>query len=203
MLMKGEAMQFGITIPLSKHLKMSNLTYGEPEDLFYCWELHNIRFHGKHSLIIVNANNRFTILLWGMKAKEWKDLSGVARKGIEEGFYAEGFSKMAIRNYFDKAGEVVLTKTHGRRPVAFMNKAVEYLEYYPIQMDKKNLYQNQACNIINRDLCHAAGFKDYGYAVEFLKDDMKRMPTSYSSGINESCANVEIQGGLQMSDLFD
>ena len=32
-------MQFGITIPLQKHLKIKTLPYGEQADLFYCWEV--------------------------------------------------------------------------------------------------------------------------------------------------------------------
>lgn len=46
-------MQFGITIPLQKHLKIKTLPYGEQADLFYCWELHTIRLQGKNMLAAV------------------------------------------------------------------------------------------------------------------------------------------------------
>lgn len=167
-------MQLGITIPLQKHLKIKTLSYGEPDDLFYCWELHIIRLQGKNTLAAVNASNRFAIVLWGMKAPQWKALEGVMRNGIRQGFLSEGYSQQQVSKYFEQAGEIRLTKTHGRSPVATLNKMIEYLQFLPIVMNSEKLHQVPHCHEVNRDLCHAAGFADYGLPVEFLEADMKR-----------------------------
>lgn len=37
-------MQLGITIPLQKYLNLPKKSYGEPEDLFFCWEIHRILY---------------------------------------------------------------------------------------------------------------------------------------------------------------
>lgn len=167
-------MQFGITIPLQKYLKIKTLPYGEQADLFYCWELHVIRMQGKNMLAAVNASNRFAIVLWGMKAPQWKTLEEVMRNGIRQGFLSEGYTQQQVNAYFEQAGEASLTKTHGRSPVATLNKMIEYLGFLPIVMDSGELYQVSHCHEVNRDLCHAAGFADYGLPVEFLEADMKR-----------------------------
>ena len=52
-------MQLGITIPLQKYLNLPKQSYGEPEDLFFCWEIHRILYQGRDMMIAVNANNRF------------------------------------------------------------------------------------------------------------------------------------------------
>ena len=75
-------MQLGITIPLQKFLKWKPPVYGEPENLFFCWDLHVIRFHGENTLMAVNASNAFTVILWKM---EW------AETGICEGRTKERF----------------------------------------------------------------------------------------------------------------
>lgn len=167
-------MQLGITISLQKHLKIKTLPYGEQSDLFYCWELHIIRQQGKNTLVVVNASNRFAIVLWGMKAPQWKTLEEVTRNGISRGFLSEGYTQQQVNAYFEQAGEVGLTKTHGRSLVATLNKMIEYLGFLPMDMDHGALYQAVHCYEVNRDLCHATGFPDYGLPVEFLEADMKR-----------------------------
>ncbi len=167
-------MQLGITIPLQKHLKIKTLPYGEQADPFYCWELHMIRLQGKNTLVAINASNRFAIVLWGMKAPQWKTLEEVIRNGIVRGFLSEGYTGQQVNAYFDQAGEICLTKTHGRSPVATLNKMIGYLGFLPIAMDHGELYQMAHCHEINRELCHAAGFTDYGLPVEFLEADMNR-----------------------------
>lgn len=109
-----------------------------------------------------------------MKAPQWKTLEEVLRNGIRQGFLSEGYTQQQVNAYFEQAGEVSLTKTHGRSPVATLNKMIEYLGFLPIVMDSGELYQVSHCHEVNRDLCHAAGFADYGLPVEFLEADMKR-----------------------------
>ena len=181
-------MQLGITIPFQNYLKgknkvwktfnpveLKNLTYGEPEDLFFCWELHNIKYKGKNSLIIVNANNRFAILLYDMKSLDFKELFTRVEEGIHLGLETEGYTKEQINAYFNLAGEAILTKTHGRKPVAGLNKAVEHLIYVPYSVDTSQLYQPLQSRGMNRDICKPIGFEEYGYPVGFLEEDMRRV----------------------------
>lgn len=98
-------MQLGLTIPLQKHLKLKSLPYGEPIDLFFCWELHIIRFQGKNALAAVNANNRF----------------------------------------------------------------------------------------LNRDICSPIGFEDYGYPVEFLTEDMKRVGVIKNNEMDKNSNVIEFR----------
>lgn len=167
-------MQFGITIPLQKHLKIKSLPYGEPTDLFYCWELHIIRLQGKNTLVAINAANRFAIILWDMKAAQWKNIMQVVQDGIRQGYLAEGYTLKQVDTYFEKAGEADQTKTHGRSPVATLNRMIDLLGYLPMQMNGMKLYQAVHCQAVNGLLCLAAGHEDYGYPNEFLEADMKR-----------------------------
>mgnify|MGYP001153819770 CR=1 FL=1 len=142
-------MQLGITIPLQKTLKLPKQSYGEPEDLFFCWEVHRVKYEGRYTLVAVNANNRFGIVMSGIKASEWKNLPKMVEEGIEAGMYMEGFSREEIDAYFNIAGPPVLTKTHGRKPVAGLNKAIEFMYYVPESLDKQRKLQ-VICNRIKR-----------------------------------------------------
>ena len=168
-------MQLGITIPLQKHLKVKQPPYGEPIDLFFCWELHAIRFMGKKEMAMVNANNRFCVVLVGMKAADWKVLPERAEEAIEAGLRSEGYTEEQINDYFNLAGAPKITKTHGRKPVAGLNKAIERMEYTdePWNMDK--MYQEHICRWVNRDICSPAGFETYDHPCALLEQDMKRV----------------------------
>ena len=103
-----------------------------------------------------------------------ENTGGSNAKRIRQGFLSEGYTQQQVNAYFEQAVVVRLTKTHGRSPVATLNKMIEYLGFLPMVMDSGELYQAPHCHEVNRDLCHAAGFADYGLPVEFLEADMKR-----------------------------
>lgn len=169
-------MELGITIPLQKHLKIRQLNYGGITDLFFCWELHIIRFQKKNLLIVVNASNRFCCIMAGMMAKDWKFIVQRAEEAIRKGFASEGYTEEQIESYFAMAGSPAITKTHGRRPVAGLNRAIERLYYIPTPAEGQ-LYQNLWSHEVNCDLCHAAGFVGCGYDEpwRFLQRDMQRV----------------------------
>ncbi len=168
-------MQIGITIPLQKQLRLQKPPYGLPEDLFYCWEVHVIRYQGKNTLVAVNANNRFFVMLSGMKNTDWANMKKKVEEAIEAGFAEEGYTKEQIDRYFNLAGEAEITKTHGRKPVAGLNRAIDYLTSIPEEINHEEAFQPFHCKEINqRDLCSPAGFREYGYPSEFLKADMIR-----------------------------
>ncbi|MEG0963677.1 MAG: hypothetical protein RSF88_12590 [Lachnospiraceae bacterium] len=186
-------MQLGLTIPLQKHLKLKSLPYGEPIDLFFCWELHIIRFQGKNALAAVNANNRFLVLMVGMKVADWKLLPKRFEEALTAGFLCEGYTKEQIDAYLNLAGEMVLTKTHGRKPVGGMNKVIDYLYYLPEPIDPEQLYQEFHCRFLNRDICSPIGFEDYGYPVEFLTEDMKRVGVIKNNEMDKNSNVIEFR----------
>lgn len=176
-------MQLGITIPLQKALKLPKQSYGEPEDLFFCWEVHRVKYQGRNTLVAVNANNRFGIIMSGIKASEWKELPNLVEEGIEAGMCMDGYSKKEIDAYFNIAGPAILTKTHGRKPVAGLNKAIECMNYVPESLDKQRKYQAAHCWRINRDICSPSGFEDYNYPRDFFRKDMERIGIVANTGI--------------------
>lgn len=164
-----------MTIPLQKFLKQPKPPYGEPEDLFYCWEAHVILFQGRETLIAVNASNRFAVILWGMTPADWEDFPERLKEGIAAGFGSEGYTDEQIQAYFKKAGEIQVTKTHGRRPVAGLNRAVERLFDLTAAADKRRKDQPLHSRFANEELCSAAGFAEKGYPLTFLAADMERV----------------------------
>lgn len=168
-------MQLGITIPLQKYLNLPKQSYGEPEDLFFCWEIHRILYQGRDMMIAVNANNRFGVALAGITVSDWKRLPELVEEAVEKGMCDEGYSSEQIDAYFNIAGPAMLTKTHGRKSVAGLNRAIDYLYHIPGTVTEQQRLQVLHCRQMNRDICSPSGFDVYGEPQEFFRKDMVRI----------------------------
>lgn len=164
-------MQLGYTIPLQRHLKMKSPPYGSTCDLRFCWELHMLKLSGKASLIAVHGSSRYTLLLYHLRPADWKRLPELFGTELRRCLADEGFSQGGIDEYFTQAGEMEVTKTHGRRPVAFLNRAVDDLYGIPVSLDGASQQQPQVIHFLNEVICHAEGYEEYGTGREFLYRD--------------------------------
>ena len=167
-------MQFGITIPLQKFLRWKTPAYGEPENLFFCWDLHVIRYHGENTLMAVNASNAFTVILWKMEWADWEKLEGKVLEAIRRGLLTVGYSEETVEAYFRAAGKVQFTKTHGRRPVAALNRMTDFLQAAPMKIEEDRQFQPAVCRFVNGNVLKTAGAETKGRPEVFLGMDMEK-----------------------------
>ncbi|MCB6343220.1 DUF6933 domain-containing protein [Enterocloster lavalensis] len=167
-------MQLGITIPLQKFLKWKPPVYGEPENLFFCWDLHVIRFHGENTLMAVNASNAFTVILWKMEWADWENLEQRTLEAIRKGLLAAGYGEETAEAYFQAAGSASFTKTHGRRPVAALNRMTDFLRQAPMKLEEDRQFQSALCHFVNGNQLKTAGFDLPGRPEVFLNEDMEK-----------------------------
>ena len=168
-------MQLGLTIPLQRFLKVHQPPYGTLCDLFYCWDLHRIILQSKETLVAVNANNRFAIVMCGMDFSAWKDYNALFMDGLRQGMLLEGFKQTEIEEYFKKADDIEITKTHGRRSVSGLNQMDNYLWSIPVKVKADELFQAVHCHEVNRERCKMAGYEGDNIPVECFERDMKRV----------------------------
>lgn len=168
-------MQLGHTIPLQKYLKIPLLSYGASCDLFFCWELHRIILQSRETMVAVNANNRFAIVLCGMDAWAWKNYVSEFTSGLEQAMDGEGYTGPQIRRYMQLAGKPELTKTHGRRSVSGLNQMDNDLWSIPVTVKNGQLYQPVHCHEVNRQRCKMAGYDGCHVPSERFEHDMVRM----------------------------
>lgn len=114
-------MELGLTWPLQRFLKCAPPPPGEA-DRFFCWDLHRITLQGQPCLLAVHAQSRYTLIRC-MTPAEWGDLSGILAEEIRAAFVREGFGENAAKACLYQAGPACFSRTHGRREVAFLNRA--------------------------------------------------------------------------------
>lgn len=112
-----------------------------PMIFFFCWELHRIILQSKETLVAVNANNRYAIVLCGMNVSNWKNYRDLFLEGLTQSMLSEGYTQQEIDGYLRAAGRIEITKTHGRRSVSGLNQMDNYLWTIPVRVKDDELFQ--------------------------------------------------------------
>ena len=149
-------MQLGLTWPLQRLLKVS-VPYGEPIDRGLCWDAHCITLHGRSSLLLVHCASRYTCILYDLSALDWSRLEYLVFEEIEQGLQNAGIPAEQVKSYLKKTGSIQMTRTHGRREVAFLNRAWEDVLSADLLVDKNSHRQPILNHAVNDRLCRCAG----------------------------------------------
>ena len=161
-------MELGLTFPLQRFLRKKPPLYGVEPDRRYCWDLHVIDLRGRKSLLAVHCHSRYTFVRFDVNSFEWADLPGLFQTGLFESLTAAGLSPQTIHSYLNRAGGPVLTRTHGRREVAFLNRAWEDVLALDLCLDTASQAQPLLDHAVNARPSRCAGFEGLDTGAERL-----------------------------------
>ena len=150
---RNKPIELGLTIPLQRHLHIKALPYGQEPDRRFCWNLHVITLRGRPSLLAVHCHSRYTFVLYDLSRFDWERLPEVFRAGLERSLSAAGFPAEAAA-LLCGSDQPLFTKTHGRREVAFLNRAWDYVMAAELALDESAQSQPLLDQIVNaKPLC--------------------------------------------------
>ena len=149
-------MQLGLTWPLQRLLKVS-VPYGDLIHRGLCWDAHCITLHGRSSLLLVHCESRYTCVRYDLSFMDWKRLEWIVQEEIRFGLLDAGIPEKQVAAYLQEAGEMQLTRTHGRREVAFLNRAWEDALSVDLLVDQSSCRQPLLNHAVNDRLCRCAG----------------------------------------------
>ena len=161
-------MQLGLTWPLQRLLKVS-VPYGDPISRGLCWDAHCITLYGRSSLLLVHCTSRYTCVRYDLSTLDWKRLEEIAVEEIRLGLLDAGMPEEQVAEYLQEAGEIQMTRTHGRREVAFLNRAWEDVLSADLLIDTSCQRQPVLNHAVNARLCRCAGEDDMDTALAHLE----------------------------------
>lgn len=86
------------------------------------------------TVVLMNDHNRYVIVLYGLRAKDFKQLDAIIEKAISQALRAERISKDVIEQYMKAAGDVAFHKTKNRSMVARLNQACDHVWAYAAEL---------------------------------------------------------------------
>lgn len=167
-------MQLGITHPLRQFLKIRPLPPNADEDLLFCWDLHRAKMGGRMSLVLCNSATRYCAIV-AMGAHDWKRWQEVGLQAIRWAMESDGFSAEMIERYFEAAGAMEVTRTHGRKPVAAMNCMIDDVYWAGWEALRDSDFQHFITYDCNHTICHCATRKDYVVPYEAFLEDVNKV----------------------------
>lgn len=165
-------MELGLTFPLQRFLKVKPPDRGTEADRRFCWDLHVIRLRGRGCLLAVHCHSRYTFVRWDVPPLQWEDLPGLFRAGLTDSLTAAGFPRTRVEDYLGKAGPACLTRTHGRREVAFLNRAWEDVLALDLCLDTEHQAQPLLDHAVNTRPSRCAGFEGLGTGLERISPSL-------------------------------
>ena len=174
---RSEPIELGLTIPLQRHLHIKALPYNQEPDRRFCWDLHVIPLRGRPSLLAVHCHSRYTFVLYDLSHLDWEHLPEVFREGLERSLSAAGFSAEAA-DLLCGSDQPLFTKTHGRREVAFLNRAWDDVMAAELALDASAQSQPLLDQIVNAQPSRCVGFEELGSASARLADTLRKLKQS-------------------------
>ena len=159
-------MELGLTFPLQRFLKIKTPVYGTEPDRRFCWDLHVISLRGCKCLLAVHCHSRYTFVRYDVPPLQWEDIPGLFRDGFLDSLAAAGFSREQGAEYLRQAGTPAITRTHGRREVAFLNRAWEDVLALDLCLDPARQVQPLLDHAVNTRPSRCVGFEGLGAALE-------------------------------------
>ena len=159
-------MELGLTFPLQRFLGIKTPAWGTEPDRRFCWDLHVISLRGRRCLLAVHSHSRYTFVRYDVAPLQWADLPGLFRMGLTESLTAAGFGAERVSGYLQLAGPACLTRTHGRREVAFLNRAWEDVLALDLCLDTERPDQPLLDRAVNTRPSRCAGSDGMGRGLE-------------------------------------
>ena len=100
------------------------------EDDIFSWHANIITINRRKAVVLMNNQSRYTIVLFGLKAKDFKQLDQVILEAIRQVFKDENISDEVIEDYIAASPGLSYGKTKNRSMVARLNKACEMAYFY-------------------------------------------------------------------------
>lgn len=162
------AMEFGYTIPLQRHLKMRTPSSAKAAVPFFCWDIHLLTIQKRKAALVMNCGSRYSILLYGMEATDWKRLPDMIQSEIRSAILREGLSEFEATRYFTLSGPLRISRPHGPESVSGLNWVIRLLLQQFSLLDDSRLSQLQIEHIMNDEIYHAAELSMRGSPREFF-----------------------------------
>ncbi|MGG0642673.1 plasmid pRiA4b ORF-3 family protein [Sporosarcina gallistercoris] len=147
--------------------------YVEREPLF-SWHANLLVMNRRKTLVLMNDQNRYTVVLHGLKAKDFKRLDELIVEAIRETLKAENIGDDVIELYIKVAGAVTFHKSKNRSFVAQLNKSCDHVWFGLRGLDPDELISTNVAKQVSRLLVGKANH-EMNLPYEELFNDLTKL----------------------------
>ncbi|WP_138419613.1 plasmid pRiA4b ORF-3 family protein [Aquibacillus sediminis] len=146
----------------------------EDEEPLVSWHANFLTLNRRKTVVLVNDQNRYTIVLHGLKAKDFNNIDDIIVQAIYNTFEQEWIRKEVIDQYIESSKGIAFSKTKNRTLVARMNKACETVYWFQDLLDPDTIFQPTLSLKVSRDLV-GVGNNDYFHPNKEMYKDLQAL----------------------------
>jgi hypothetical protein len=165
------------------------------EEPLFSWSAHVLTIQRKKMVVAVNNLNRYAVIMYGLKAKDFKRMDELIKEGLRETWLAEGIQDDVIDTYLSAAGEIRFTKSKDRSSVSRLNRACDYIYYLEEYFDPSALFNTRLALKVSRDMV-GAGKNKFIYPHEEMFKELANL----TDGKIFSSEAVQLKISLKLDD---
>lgn len=136
---------------------------------FNTWYVHTLKLNRRNCVIFMNTATRFSMILWGLKAADYKKIDFKEQLGnLLRGYY---INSDIIFAYLLDCGDITVAKNSDRSATAQLNRNAIELKYIQDRLDKGNILQVGASKWLNNRLVSVEG--QYKYPAKVFLEMLK------------------------------
>jgi len=133
---------------LQKLLKISPDKLEKLNPLF-SWHANIILVNRRKVLVLVNDESRYNVVLYGLKANDFKNIETVIYDGIRKSLLSDGVNPKVIEEYFNSTYGIDFSKTQNKTMVARLNKACDDVFWFSERIENKQIVQIGLSYLLN------------------------------------------------------
>lgn len=152
---------------------MKSLPAASEADPFFCWDSNRVDIGNKKFLVMMNSANRLCAITL-MYAIDWYRIDELALQLIADAIKTAGMSDKEYRAHMRAAGDIELTKTHGRKSLGALGGIQQILRFNEEDIDASAETQLNLMAECNTFLAgRSATRKHPGLPFEWFPEDLK------------------------------
>ncbi len=141
-------MLINCTQKLQKLLKISPNKLEQLNPLF-SWHANIMLINRRKVLVLVNDESRYNVVLYGLKANDFKNMEAVICDGIRKSLLSDGVNPKVIEEYFNYTDGIDFSKTQNKTTVARINKACNDVFWFSERIEDKQIVQIGLSDFLN------------------------------------------------------
>ncbi|MEQ6360127.1 plasmid pRiA4b ORF-3 family protein [Thermoanaerobacter thermohydrosulfuricus] len=167
----------------------------EEKNLLFSWHANLITLNRKKTVVLVNDKTRYAVVLYGLKAKDFKRLDEIILNAIRMTLLDECIDEEIIEEYIKQSKEIVYGKTKNSSYVGKMNAACNVVYLYEDLLLDNTVYQTFVSKVASR---YWVGKQEEGY-ISPSKEMFKDLEAFAGRPIFK-CRAVELKVTLEMEN---
>lgn len=144
-------------------------------ELLFSWHANLLTVNRRKAVVLMNDENNYIVVLYGLKLKEFRNLDGHILNAIRETFKEECIKDEVIERFINDSQKIVYSKTSSRSMISKLNNVCTLLPHFDDLLEGESIYKSGLGAKLSR-LAFKNRIKEYIIPCEEMYKDLETLP---------------------------